>query len=105
MGGVAKKSKLKQALSKIFHFSTWKIVLVLILMCFVAATLLRIDHIRMTELKQAVMDADASNDDEAIAKSLSELQSAEGDDPFGWIARGPDFSFTDRRPIAAGIHL
>ena len=75
MGGVAKKSKLKQALSKIFHFSTWKIVLVLILMCFVAATLLRIDHIRMTELKQAVMDADASNDDEAIAKSLSELQS------------------------------
>lgn len=74
MGGVAKKSKLKQALSKIFHFSTWKILLVLILMCFVAATLLRIDHIRMTELKQAVMDADASNDDEAIAKALSELQ-------------------------------
>ena len=74
MGGVAKKSKLKQALSKMFHFSTWKLVLVLILMCFVAATLLRIDHIRMTELKNAVMEADASNDDEAIASSLVELQ-------------------------------
>lgn len=74
MGGVAKKSKLKQALSKMFHFSTWKLVLVLILMCFVAATLLRIDHIRMTELKNAVMEADASNDDEAIASSLAELQ-------------------------------
>ena len=74
MGGVAKKSKLKQALSKMFHFITWKLVLVLILMCFVAATLLRIDHIRMTELKNAVMEADASNDDEAIASSLAELQ-------------------------------
>ena len=74
MGGVAKKSKLKQALSKMFHFSTWKLVLVLILMCFVAATLLRIDHIRMTELKNAVMEADAGNDDEAIASSLAELQ-------------------------------
>lgn len=74
MGGVAKKSKLKQALSKMFHFSTWKLVLVLILMCFIAATLLRIDHIRMTELKNAVMEADASNDDEAIASSLAELQ-------------------------------
>lgn len=74
MGGVAKKSKLKQALSKMFHFSTWKLVLVLILMCFVAATLLRVDHIRMTELKNAVMEADASNDDEAIASSLAELQ-------------------------------
>lgn len=74
MGGVAKKSKLKQALSKMFHFSTWKLVLVLILMCFVAATLLRIDHIRMTELKNAVMEADANNDDEAIASSLAELQ-------------------------------
>ncbi len=75
MGGVAKKSKLKQALSKIFHFSTWKIVLVLILLCFVAATLLRIDHIRMSGLKQAVMDADAQNDDEAIAEALFRLQS------------------------------
>ena len=74
MGGVAKKSKLKQALSKMFHFSTWKLVLVLILMCFVAATLLRLDQIRMTELKNAVMEADASNDDEAIASSLAELQ-------------------------------
>lgn len=74
MGGVAKKSKLKQALSKIFHFNTWKLVLVFILLCFVAATLLRIDHIRMTELKDAVMEADAGNDDEKIAEALDELQ-------------------------------
>lgn len=74
MGGVAKKGKLKQALAKIFHFSTWKVILVLILMCFVAATLLRIDHIKMSELKDAVIEADASNDDELIAERLNELQ-------------------------------
>lgn len=74
MGGVAKKSKLKQALSKIFHFSAWKVLLVLILLSFVAATLLRIDHIHMAELKQAVMEADAGDDDEKIAEALDELQ-------------------------------
>ncbi len=74
MGGVAKKSKLKQALAKIFHFDTWKIILVFILLCFVAATLLRFDHIKMSELKSAVMSADAENDDEKIASTLADLQ-------------------------------
>ncbi len=74
MGGVVSKSKLKQALSRIFHFSTWKLFLVLILLCFVVATLLRIDHIKMTELKDAVMAADQNNNDEEIAASLDELQ-------------------------------
>lgn len=74
MGGVAKKGKLKRALSKVFHFSTWKVVLVLILMCFATATALRFDHIQMSNLKQAVMDADAENDDEKIAEKLTDLR-------------------------------
>ena len=74
MGGVVSKSKLKQALSRLFHFSTWKLFLVLILMCFVAATLLRLDHLQMSNLKDAVMAADENNDDEAIASALNDLQ-------------------------------
>ena len=74
MGGVISKSKLKQALSRIFHFSTWKLFLVLILLCFATATLLRVDHIRMSKLKEEVMTADADNNDEAIASALDNLQ-------------------------------
>lgn len=74
MGGVAKKGKSKKILSKIFGFSTWKVLLVLILLCFVAATLLRSDHLEMSKLKDAVMAADADGTDEDIAEALKQLQ-------------------------------
>ena len=74
MGGLS-KNKLKQSLKKIFRLSSWKIVLILILLGFLTATLMRFDHIRMTELRDAVMAADEANDDEQIAKALSELRS------------------------------
>ncbi len=74
MGGVAKKGKLKRVLTKIFRFSTWKALLVLILLCFVAATLLRMDHIQMAQLKDAVMEADKGDDDQKIADALMDLQ-------------------------------
>ena len=74
MGGVAKKGKGKKILSRMFRFSTWKVLLVLILMCFVSATLLRIDHIEMSKLKEAVVAADEEGDDEKIAEALQKLQ-------------------------------
>ena len=75
MGGVAKRGKRsRKILSKIFGFSTWKVLLVLILMCFVAATLLRIDHLEMSRLKDAVMEADKNGSDEEIADALIKLQ-------------------------------
>ena len=72
MGGLS-KNKLKQSLTKVFRLSSWKIVLILILLGFLTATLMRFDHIKMTELRDAVMAADAENDDEKIASALSEL--------------------------------
>jgi hypothetical protein len=73
MGGLS-KNKLKQSLSKIFRLSSWKIVLILILLGFLTATLMRFDHIKMTELRDAVMAADAENNDEKIASALEELR-------------------------------
>lgn len=59
-------------LSKL-RLSSWKIALILALLSFLAATLLRFDHIRMTELRDAVMAADAENNDEKIEETLKEL--------------------------------
>ena len=72
MGGLS-KNKLKQSLAKIFRLSSWKIALILILLGFLTATLMRFDHIKMTELRDAVMQADEANDDEKIASALNEL--------------------------------
>lgn len=74
MGGLS-KNKLRQILAAIFRLSNWKIVLILILLGFWAATLLRLDHIEMTRLRDAVMAADKEDSDEKIEKALKELHS------------------------------
>lgn len=74
MGGVSKKKKSKKALSKIFHISSWKLILVLILLVFFGATLLRFDHIKMSELREAVLTADEEEDTDKILSSLNELR-------------------------------
>lgn len=53
---------------------TWQLIIVLIPLLFVDATLLRIDHIRMTELRDAVLAADESENDEEISQKLEELK-------------------------------
>ena len=73
MGGLS-KDKLRQVLAKIFRLKSWKLALILILLGFVAATLLRFDHIRMTELREAVLAADSEGDDEKITQALKDLQ-------------------------------
>lgn len=53
---------------------TWQLLIVLVPLLFLTATLLRNDHLKMVELKQAVLDADAADDDTAIAENLTKLQ-------------------------------
>ena len=64
MGGKRKK----------FQVHTWQLILILLPLLFILATLLRLDHITMTELRAAVLEADEVGDDEAIATSLAALQ-------------------------------
>lgn len=71
-GGMEDKKKKK--IRKILHLYTWQIFLILIPMLFLDATLLRTDHLKMVELRDAVLAADEEEDDEKIAKSLEELK-------------------------------
>lgn len=66
MGG---RIKIKQP-----KIRTWWLLVILIPLLFIDATLLRQDHIRMTELRDAVLKADEEEDDEKIASSLAELR-------------------------------
>ncbi len=66
MGG---RIKIKQP-----KIRTWWLLVILIPLLFIDATLLRQDHIRMTELRDAVLKADEEENDEEIAKTLAELR-------------------------------
>jgi len=72
MGG--SRNKIKQAIKVIFRVRSWKLVLILIPLLFLTVTLLRFDHIRMVELRDAVLAADENGDDEELADALRELQ-------------------------------
>lgn len=58
MGG-SKKRQLKFSLRRLSTVKTWQLALILLILLFIEATFLRIDHIRMTDLKTAVTNADA----------------------------------------------
>ena len=64
----------KRGRIKIPKVKTWQLLLVLIPLLFLDATLLRMDHVRMVELRDAVLAADEAEDDEKIAGSLEELK-------------------------------
>lgn len=64
----------KRGRLKFHKVKTWKLLLILLPLLFVDATLLRIDHIKMTELRDAVLEADKNENDEEIAQSLEKLK-------------------------------
>lgn len=66
--------KLKRGQIKVHRLKTWQLLLVLIPLIFLDATFLRLDHIRMTELRDAVLAADEQENDEAVAKALNDLR-------------------------------
>lgn len=64
----------KRGRVKIHKIKTWQLLIVLVVLLFVDATLLRMDHVRMTELRDAVLMADASDDEVAVETALGELK-------------------------------
>lgn len=64
----------KRGRIKLHKIKTWWLIAFLIPLLFIDATLLRMDHIKMTELRDAVLTADENEDDEAIESALEELK-------------------------------
>ena len=64
----------KRGRIKVRKIKTWMLLLLLVPLLFIDATLLRLDHVKMTELRTAVLEADEAEDDEAIAEGLEELK-------------------------------
>ena len=59
---------------KKLRLKTWMLLILLVPLLFVDATLFRMNHVKMTELRDAVMAADDANDDEAIRDGLIKLK-------------------------------
>ncbi|MBR2641341.1 hypothetical protein IKD49_02720 [Candidatus Saccharibacteria bacterium] len=64
----------KRGRFKFHRLKTWQLLIILVPLFFVDATLLRFDHIRMTELRDAVLQADMDENDEEITKRLETLK-------------------------------
>lgn len=64
----------KRGRIKFHKIKTWQLLLILVPLVFVDATLLRMNHVRMTELRDAVLAADEAENDEEIQKTLEELK-------------------------------
>ena len=64
----------KRGRIKFHKVKTQWLFLLLIPLLFIDATLLRFDHIHMTELRDAVLAADEAENDEEIVRSLEELK-------------------------------
>ena len=73
MGGKRIHS-IRARLKKVKAVKTWQLLLIFILLCFVSATLLRLDHIKMTNLRSAVLEADKESNEVTLAESLNELR-------------------------------
>lgn len=73
MGGIT-KNRLKEALRNIFRVRTWKLILILIPLLFIAATLLRFDHLEMVALRDQVIKADEEGSEEDILTALNQLK-------------------------------
>lgn len=68
-------SKIKKARKKhSFRLHTWQLILIFIPLAFLTATSLRADHLKMVDLRDAVLAADEKGDDKAIQSSLEELR-------------------------------
>lgn len=72
MGGLT-KNKLKRALAVIFRIRSWKLLILAVLFAFLAATFLRMDHLRMVDLRSNVLSADENGDEQEIIDSLNAL--------------------------------
>ena len=80
MGGMKKKD-LKAALRKLSKIKTWQLLIIFVLLLFIDATLLRFDHIEMTNLKTEVTAADeaVNNTNTENASTADEITEEEAE--------------------------
>lgn len=71
---MANGRSVQKNIKRIERFATWKLVVLLILSLFVAATFLRLNNVGMVERRQAVYDADKQGDVTVIEERLYDLQ-------------------------------
>ena len=64
----------KRGRIKFHRLKTWWLVVALVPLVLIDATLLRLGHIRMVELRSAVLAADENENDEEIRESLEKLK-------------------------------
>lgn len=70
----ADKRSIRSGIKKLQAIKTWQLLIVLLLMCFVAATFLRMNNTGMIMRKNAVLEADKAGDVEALSYRLVDLQ-------------------------------
>lgn len=68
------KANLKKWLKKLRPLKNWQLFILLVPILFVSVELLRRDHIKMVELRDAVLIADEEGDDAKIIESLNSLK-------------------------------
>lgn len=74
MGG-KKTNRIRELLSKTFKaVHTWQLIIILIPLLFFTATLLRFDHLKMVDLRKAVLTADESGNEANLTQALLELK-------------------------------
>ena len=73
MGG-KRIRRLKILLGKFRAVRTWQLFLIFILLIFTSATLLHLDHIKMVNLRAAVLEADKEGNEVALADDLNSLK-------------------------------
>lgn len=74
MGG-KKTNRVRDFLKRRFKsVQTWQLVVILIPLLFFTATLLRLDHLKMVELRSAVLTADQEGNEEQIQQTLTALR-------------------------------
>ena len=64
----------KRGRLKFHRIKTWQLLIILVPLLFLDATFLRLDHIKMSELREAVLVADQSDNDEEVSRTLEELK-------------------------------
>lgn len=74
MGGKSSNRVKKTLRERFGAVRTWQLIIILVPLLFLTATLLRFDHLRMSELRAAVFAADEAEDDEQIRTTLIALR-------------------------------
>ncbi len=71
---MADKKRVHRDIKYLQRVKTWQLIVILILLCFVAATFLRLNNISMIQRRDAVYAADKTGNETQIINALSDLQ-------------------------------